>query len=171
VVHLIREPEPGQVMETAKLGEIKKSLSSLSDKELIEVCLRLSKYKKENKELLSYLLYHSGDEQGYVKSVMEEIDKQFNEINRGNSYFMMKGIRKTLRLTNKFIRYSSQKTTEVELLIYFCSKLRSSGIRIHSITALSNLYQRQIFKIRKVISTLHEDLQFDYTEEIQRLGL
>ena len=83
----------------------------------------------------------------------------------------MKGIRKTLRLTNKYIRYSGHKQTEAELLIYFCTKLKESGIRIHSSNAMSNLYQRQIEKIRKAISALHEDLQFDYGEEMKKLGL
>jgi hypothetical protein len=158
-------------METGTVSEIRKSLSSLPNKELVEICLRLVRYKKDNKEMLTYLLYYASDEQGYISSVKTEIDRLINEINRGNNYFMMKGIRKTLRVTNKFIRYSAHKQTETELLIYFCSKLKESGIRIHSGNALSNLYQRQVLKIWKAISTLHEDLQFDYGEEVKKLGL
>ena len=32
-----------------------------------------------------------------------------------------------------------------------------------------NLYQRQLDLIRKKIMTLHEDLQYDYTQEIEAL--
>jgi len=158
-------------METAALSEIRKSLHSLTQKELVEICLRMARHKKENKELLSYLLYYHGDEEGYIMAVKEEIEKQYAEINRANTYFAMKGIRKTLRLTNKYIRYSGNKQTEVELLIHFCSRLRVKGFRVHSSVALNNLFDRQLLKIRKTISSLHEDLQFDYEQEMKKLGL
>jgi hypothetical protein len=158
-------------MKTASLNEVRKSLNSLTNKELIEICLRMAKYKKDNKELFTYLLYYSGDEQGYINSVKEEVNRLLNDINRSNSYYAMKGIRKSLRLTNRFIRYSGIKQTEVELLMHFCNRLKVSGIPIHSTTALNNLYQRQLMKIRKAIASLHEDLQFDYGEEMKRLGL
>jgi hypothetical protein len=158
-------------MKTATLNEVRKSLNSLTNKELIEVCLRMAKYKKDNKELLTYLLYYTGDEQGYINSVKEEMNRLLNDINRSNSYYTMKGIRKSLRFINKFIRFSGNKQTEVELLIHFCKSLKESGISIHSSTALNNLYQRQLLKIRNAISSLHEDLQFDYGEEMKQLGL
>jgi hypothetical protein len=156
-------------METVALSEIRKSLQSMTQKELVDVNLRLARYKKENKELLSYILYFPGDEEGYIRAVKEEIEKLYREINRTSSYYAMKGIRKTLRSANKYIRYSGKKSTEVELLIYFCIQLHENGFRIRSSTALSNLYDRQILKIRKAISTLHEDLQFDYNEEMKRI--
>jgi hypothetical protein len=34
-----------------------------------------------------------------------------------------------------------------------------------------NLYQRQLDKIIKTINGLHEDLQFDYQEELENLSL
>jgi hypothetical protein len=37
-------------------------------------------------------------------------------------------------------------------------------------TALHNFYLRQIEAIRKKISLLHEDLQFDYGEELNKLA-
>ena len=42
---------------------------------------------------------------------------------------------------------------------------------MHANTALGNLYLRQVQKIRKSLSALHEDLQFDYSEDIQLLYL
>ena len=38
---------------------IKKELHHLSSDKLMELCLRLSRFKKENKELLTYLLFES----------------------------------------------------------------------------------------------------------------
>ena len=156
-------------MKAASISILKKELSVRPPKDVLEICTRLAKYKKENKELLSYLLFEANDEENYILSVKSEIDKQFSEINRSTMYYIKKSIRKILRTTHKYIRYSGNSRTEVDLLIYFCTKLKTSGIPINSSTALSNLHQAQIQKIRNAIATLHEDLQYDYEQELQCL--
>ncbi len=156
-------------MKAASLSELKKELNTLDLKEIVELCMRLTKYKKENKELLSYLLFDAGDEDNYVEKVKEHINEQFDELPRGNLYLANKSLRKVLRITNKYIKYSGSKKTEAELLIYFCLKVKKSGIRIASSTALSNLYERQLAKIEKAIAKLHEDLQYDYQHELENL--
>jgi hypothetical protein len=119
--------------------------------------------------LLTYLLFESSDEPGYIKSVKSAIDEQFEQINRTSSYFIKKSIRKILRNIRKYIRYSQKKETEVELLIYFCSKLNQFHPSIHSNTALKNLYDKQIASIRKTMLSLHEDLQYDFGKELEEL--
>ena len=156
-------------MKAASISTVKKELGELPPKELLGICMRLAKYKKENKELLSYLLFDANDEQQYIISVKQEIDLQFAEINRSTMYYIKKSIRKILKTTNKYIRYSGIRRTEVELLIYFCTRLKTSGIKINSSTALSNLYQAQVQKIGNALSTLHEDLQYDYKQEMKIL--
>ncbi len=104
-------------MKAATVSELKKELQTRSEKELMALCLRLSKFKKENKELLTYLLYESADEMGYIRTVQLEIDEQFSEINTKTYYFIKKSVRKILRNIKKYIRYSGKKQTEVELLL------------------------------------------------------
>lgn len=133
-------------MKAASLNELKKELLGLEPNRLVEICLRITKYKKENKELLTYLLFESDNEHGYIESIKELIDEQFELIPKNNLYLGSKMLRKTLRTTNKFIKYSGHKETEAELLIYFCRKMKKSGIRIHNSTALTNLYQQQLKK-------------------------
>src|SRR5687768_12314823 len=99
-------------MQAASVSALKKELQTRSDKEVVELCMRLAKYKKENKELLSYLLFEAHDEEAYVRGVKDEIDQQFAEINKSNIFFAKKSIRKILRLTNKHIKYSGNKQTE-----------------------------------------------------------
>jgi len=41
----------------ASLSELQKELALLERKEVLELCIRLAKYKKENKEYLSYLVF------------------------------------------------------------------------------------------------------------------
>ena len=78
----------------------------LSNTELQQLCLRLARFKKENKELLTYLLFESQDESGYIATVQEFMDDAFELINTNNFYYIKKSIRKILRHVKKFIRYS-----------------------------------------------------------------
>ena len=156
-------------MKAASLKELKTELHTIHPQKVLELCMHLAKYKKENKELLTYLLFEASDEQNYIQEVKELIDEQFVGVNKSNLYLAKKTIRKILRTTNKFIKYSGNKQTEVDLLIYFCKKIRKSGIAIRENTALGNIYIRQIAKINKALKTLHEDLQFDYSEEMKLL--
>lgn len=158
------------MIKPASLSLLKQELENHSAKEVQEFCLKLAKYKKDNKELLSYLIFDAGDEAEYIKNVKTEIELLFSEINTTQLYFVRKSIRKILRTTNKYIRYSGQKHTEAELLLFFCSKLKDSGIPYQSVSSLSNLYLSQLQKIKKAVSLLHEDLQFDYGREIERLS-
>ena len=157
-------------MKTASLNEIKKELHQLSEPLLRELSMRMAKYKKENKELLGYLLFEAQDEASYIRSVKAEMDIQFTELHKNNLYLTTKAIRKALKITNKYCKYSGIKQTEVELLIYFCSQLKSSGIPFHRSTMLVNLYNRQLDKINKAINKLHEDLQFDYRQELEKIA-
>ena len=119
--------------------------------------------------MLTYLLFDSSNETGYIRSVKMEIDEQFDQINRSSSYFIKKSIRKILKNTRKYIRYSGKKETEVELLIYFCFKLNEFTPSIHKNTTLRNLFEKLIASIRKTMLTLHEDLQYDYGKELEEL--
>lgn len=156
-------------METASVSVIRKELKNLPPEKLQELILRLSKFKKENKELLSYLLFEAYDEEQYVRQVKEEIDEQFFSLNRSSMYLAKKTLRKVLRTTNKYIRFSGKKETEVELLLYFCQKMKKSRLNYRHNRVVFNLYLNQIKRINKAISQLHEDLQFDYMEELENL--
>jgi len=156
-------------MKTVSLKEIKDELNNRSAKEMLETCLRLAKFKKENKELLAYLLFDSSDEAAFIEAIKMEIDLQFELINPKSYYFIKKGIRKILSNVKKNIRFSHKKQTEIELLIYFCTKLNKFAPSIHRNTSLKNIYLSQIEQIKKAILTLHEDLQFDYGVELNAL--
>ncbi len=156
-------------MKTPSIIEIKQELNNASQKELLELCIRLIKYKKENKELLTYLLFEASNLPSYKENIKSEMDEQFSQINQSNLYFAKKSLRKILKITNKYIRYTASKETEVELLIYYCTKIKTSGIRINKSTALTNLYNNQIKKIKSVAALLHDDLQHDYNKQIDEI--
>lgn len=156
-------------MKAVSVVTIKKELQLKSDKDLMELVLRLSKFKKENKELLTYLLFESHDETGYIESVKNEIDLQFSTINTNSYFYIKKSVRKILRLIKKYARYSLKKETEVELLLYFCECLKNMTPSIKRNVTLTNIYDRQIIMIEKSVKTLHEDLQYDYNLVLEEL--
>lgn len=157
------------MIESASISDIKKELQLLEPKQLAELCLQLAKYKKDNKEYLSYLLFHSHDKNTAVLLVKEEIDMLFTEINHVNLYIVKKSLRKILRFTNKHIKYIGTKEQEIELLVYFCKKIQLSHIPIQKSVVLQNLYNAQLKKIEGIVSKLHEDLQYDYKNDIEAL--
>jgi len=157
-------------MKAVSVKEIKDELNLRTPKEVRELCLRLSRFKKENKELLTYLLFESTDEESYIQSVKDEIDIQFEEVNRKSYYTLKKSIIKILRITRKYIRYSQNKKTEVDLLIYFCFKLKKVTPFLHRNVGLHNLYVRQVDTIIKKVSALHEDLRSDYENDLEDLA-
>lgn len=156
-------------MKTATIQEIKQELLAVNPTKLLELCLRLAKFKKENKELLTFLLFEAHDEEGYINGVKQLIDEGFTEIPRPNLYLTKKTLRKILRITNRYIKYAGSKQAETALLIYFCRKIKESGIPYQKTTVLKNLYETQLKKIKVALGQLHEDLQYDYRREVDTL--
>jgi hypothetical protein len=148
-------------MKTATIQELKQELLAIPHNELVELLLKLARSKKENKELLTFLLFESSDITGYIDGVKKEMETAFLDINISHVYFAKKTIRKVLRITNKYIRFSGSKQVEAELLIHFCKLINDSGIKIDKNPALKNLYQNQLKKIEKAMDSLHEDMQYD----------
>ncbi|MCA0153920.1 hypothetical protein [Winogradskyella vincentii] len=156
-------------MKIESIVTIKKELKHLPKEDLLALCLRLGRFKKENKALLTYLLFESHDEDGYVASVKNTLDELFETMNTDSYFYMKKTIRKILRQIRTYNRYSNKKSTEVELLLYFCERLNSLTPSIHRNRTLSNLYHRQVVSIQKKITALHEDLQYDYTIQLEEI--
>ena len=125
------------------------------------------KFKKENKELLTYLLYEVSDELSFINSIKEEIDLAFKEVNRTSYYYLKKSIRKILRNTKKNIRYSKKKQTEVELILFYCNKLKNFTPPISKSIPLTRIFEREIQRIEKIVAKLDADLQYDYGNEIE----
>lgn len=153
-------------MPTASLSDIRKELQHLDSDALQAFCLRLARYKKENKELLGYLLFDAHDEPGYIQQVKEQIELLFEEVSDRNLYLTKKILRKILRYTNRQIKYSGIPQTELEIRIHFCEKIISAKIPLSTGTVLFNLYQQQLKKIESVLMKLPEDLQADYTQSL-----
>jgi hypothetical protein len=158
-------------MKAASLSDLKKELTALGKPDLLNLLAHLAKYKKENKELLSYLMFDAHNEPDFIQGLKDEMDELFSTINKSNTYLAKKGFRKILRLIQKNIKFSGFKQTEIELLLYYCLKMKDSGIDLKRTKVLMNMYDRLLEKIDKILLTFHEDLQADYTEIRSNLSL
>jgi len=153
-------------MQSTSLAYLKKEIQAMPKAELIEVCNKLIKYKKENKELLHYVLFESTNEANYVEQLKNEVSKMFQDVNTQTVYFAKKTIRKILRFIAKYCKFSETPTTHIDVLIHFCKEMNQLSLHWKEHKVMVNLYQSQLKKIEKLIATLHEDLQYDYRQKL-----
>lgn len=159
------------MIDPAGIRELKAELELLHPDKIRSLCLQLARYKKENKEYLSYLLFMSDDHHQYAQDIKVAMDDSFKGLNTSTGYLSAKGLRKILKTTNKFIKFSADKQVEAEVLSHFCLNMLQSGVRIHSSTVLSNMYEKLLERIVKAANTLHEEQAEDIHRSLQKLRL
>lgn len=157
-------------MKSATVNELRKELKE-SDPDLVrELCLKLIKYKKENKELATYVLFEAHDEQAYVKNVTDEIGTLFHDIPRGgNAYYIKKTLRKILRFANRQIKYSGNKVSELDIRIFICQQMNEARVPKNPGTVIGNMYDQQLKKITTIFDDIEEDLQADYSRQVEEI--
>jgi hypothetical protein len=156
-------------MQIPSLAQLKKELSYLSEKELVEVIAELSKFSRENKSFLFFKL-NAKDHPGlFIEMAQEELLEEFNKARSDHYYYAKKSAQKIRRQMNKFLKLTKEKTDKIEVLLFFCEKMREKGFLDHHYPVLENIFQLQLGKAVKLISQLHEDLQFDYEGRIEEL--
>ena len=153
---------------TYGLQDIKKEIQHLPNEQIVELCLRVARYKKENKELLAYLLFEANNEQAFIEKIKAEVGFMFSQL-PSQSYLAAKYIRKILRLISKYNKFIGSKPAEIELLLNFCYNYIQYTDRRTSYKPIRLILMRQVQKINVLISKLHEDIQFDYSQDYNLL--
>jgi hypothetical protein len=157
-------------MKAGSSQEIRLQLQQSTKEELVKLCLRLARFKKENKELLDYLLFQSHDLDSYIMLVKAEIDEGFTQVNTSSVFLAKKTIRKILRNARKYIRYTGSEVAEAEILIHYLTLFKQMKLPWRKTKVLFNIYEGQLKKIAGAIAAMHEDLQFDYRKQLEELG-
>ena len=158
-------------MKPISLSDLKKELQAVAPNELIDLCINLARYKKDNKEYLGYLLFDSANKPAFIQEVKHEIEEHINELkSQPNLYYVKKSLRKLLRLLSKYSKFLNDKALSADMLIYFCGQLKQSDIAYNKSPLLVNLYKQQLKKIYALISSLHKDLQQDYLNDLEKIS-
>lgn len=151
-----------------KLSDLKKELLVLSKPELIQLCLRVAKLKRENKELLAYLIYDVEDPLFYAEKLKPELKEVFEQPFQ-HAYYLTKSIRKVMRLIAKYYRFTSNKQGETELLIYLVDEFHKSWRNEYRYQALGKVIFRCLEKAESNLKKIDEDFRADFEEPIAQL--
>lgn len=157
-------------MRNAGIPDLKKELAHLSQKELIEICVLQARRNKESRDYLSFLLFDAHNKQDFTNDVKSVIDENFAEIQvQSNLYYVKKSLRKVLRIIVRYCGYIKDDALAAELHIYFCLKLKESGIPYHKSQLIVNIMDQQLKRIENLISKLHPDLQNDFSRDLEKI--
>ena len=152
-------------MNAATISQLKKELVKLDHDDLLDVCLRMAKFKVESKELLTYLLFKADDQAGYANDLCDEIDQLLSVPGQIHK----KTLRKVVRWMDKSLRFSGDKETELQVRIHFCRRIKDKKISFGHCRVSANMYATQLKKIDKAIDKVHPDLQFDFNQQMSGL--
>ena len=119
--------------------------------------------------MLTYLLFEAADEESYVQELKSFIELEFEALPEKSAYLAKKSIRRIIRSVNRYLKYTDVKTTSVEVMISLCRQLRRLAKIYRESVAIQKIYSSHLKKVETIISTLHEDLQFDYRKELEDL--
>lgn len=156
-------------MEIPSLVDLKKDLSYLSEKELIGLITDLAKFSRDNKAFLYFKLHECDQPSLFVDSVKEELDEAFQTANTRQYHVAKKSAQGIRRKLNKSLKLSKNKSDQAELILYFCEMMKKYSYLSFRHPVIDNLYGSQLGKAKKLISTLHEDLQSDFEYRIEEL--
>lgn len=156
-------------MQVATIDSLKGELKSLPPKQVLDLLLRLARFKKENKELLTYLLFESHNIQAYIDQVKADITDAFEEIDTSRAYGYKKGLRKIQRKINKPIKYMNNKMATIELYVFMASSIRQQKRSLFTRSILEKTFTQYITKIEKLIPSIEEDLAHDVRRELEQL--
>jgi hypothetical protein len=156
-------------MQAASVETIKAELRQLPPKEVLDLLLRLARFKKENKELLTYLLFESADEAGYIEQIKAEIKEELEKIDGLPAYQYKKQFRKIQRKINKPIKYTSSKTAAVELYMHMVNIINEKKKTIFIRAFLEKNLVQYISKIEKLLPGISDDLAHDIRRQLEQI--
>lgn len=156
-------------MEIPSLAQLKKELSFLPEADLIELIADLAKFSRDNKAFLYFKLNGKHQPNLFVELAKEDLELAFQQATIRSSYTAKKSAQAIRRKMNKLLKLSKNKADQAEVILWFCENLKSYGYLKYRLPIITNLFEKQIQKAEKLISTLHEDLQSDFGFQIENI--
>lgn len=155
-------------MEKFSLSEIRKELSFAGAEELRIICLRMARFKKDNKDHLAFLLFQK-EEPEFIQSVKEEVTEALADIQRMHVYQARKVLQKTLSMLIKYKKFCLSRVFEIEVMLHFIKTMQSKQISEYTPSYIGQFYKKQQLKLVKILESLDEELFMDYKQEVEDL--
>lgn len=157
-------------MHSATIDTIKAELKQLPPKQVLDLLLRLARFKKENKELLTYILFESTNESEYVEQVKREIAEEMGELDGLPGYQYKKQFRKIQRKINKPIKYMGSKAATAELYLHMVRLISGKRKTNYLVPFLDKTVQQYMAKIEKLLPGIEDDLAADLRRQMKQVG-
>lgn len=157
-------------MHSATIDTIKTELKQLPPKQVLDLLLRLARFKKENKELLTYILFESANESEYVEQVKKEIAEEMLEIDGLPGYQYKKQFRKIQRKINKPVKYIGNKSATAELYLHMIRMISEKKKTTYLAAFLEKIVQQYTVKIEKLLPGIEDDLAADIRKQLKQIS-
>ncbi|SFG67427.1 hypothetical protein [Pedobacter insulae] len=166
-------------MKLSEHKNLKAEILALPPKEKDKLLLRLVAKDKVLTERLHFLLLEDEinlkERVATLKDEIEQVAHNLRELKGESSKDVLLNMRKILKSINHFYKVTKADFEEIELRIFLFTLMPTSG-RVRSFSLAKNYDQLlAIFFVKSIIATLkkfqrlHEDLQFDLQESVNKL--
>lgn len=156
-------------MQIPSLSDLKKELSFLDEKEAKNLLLELVKYSTENKAFFYFQLYSRDNVDFFAKNIKDELEVLFFSANTKHIHVAKKSIQGIRSKFTKFLKLTKNKADQADVLLFFCEKMNEHDFLSFRYPVITNIFNSQLNKAKKLIFSLHEDLQSDYESRVQEL--
>lgn len=156
-------------MQIPSLSDLKKELNYLDEKEAKNLLLELVKYSSENKAYFYFQLYSRDNLDFFTKNIKEELDVLFFSANTKHVHVAKKSIQGIRNKLTKYLKLSKNKADQADVVLFFCEKMSEHDFLSFRYPVITNIFNSQLNKAKKLILSLHEDLQSDYESRIEEL--
>ncbi|MNK27927.1 hypothetical protein D3C87_462940 [compost metagenome] len=166
-------------MKLSEHKDLKKEILALPVKEKDKLLLRLVAKDKVLTEHLHFLLLEDesnlSDRVAFIKNEITDILENLNSTPKTSAKDALLLLRKLTKQINHFYKVTKADFEEIELkLMMFNASPMKFRFKVHSLTKnheqlLANYVVKSILIVLRKFEKLHEDLQFDLKEEVNKL--
>lgn len=155
-------------MEIAGLADIRKELIHQSPDELVELVLRLARFRQDNKALAGYWLFDRQNPTEFLRQVHQALDHGFDELNFSTGYWVKKGLRKWQRQVNLYGRICGEAWMQADMQSYYVWVCLRAQKRLSDPNYLAPLLASAEKKRVTLVKKLDDDVQHDIQRQFER---
>lgn len=156
------------MIEKVALADIKQALQQATPNELRDLCVRLARFKQDNKQLLHYALFYQDRPEVFIEEVNVRLKEAVETFNYSHAYWVKKGLRKWQRQVNLLGRISGEPWVQAKLQGMYALACYEAASKVAATEVLTNLCAQATKKFYAQVAKLEADWQHDLTRTFER---